>query len=197
VTWSANTRLSDFWDSFIGWPQQQKIGDYYHMVADGVGASLAWAATFNGEQDVYHTRIGDYDCNTNGIPDSIDIALGTSPDVNQNGIPDECEETLGVIAGAPAAGAALRLDPGTPNPFSDQTIIRFELASARSTARLAVYDAQGRLVRTMFAGPGAAARRTLTWDGRDDRGVRQSSGAYYLLLESDGRSATQPVFRIK
>ncbi len=31
------------------------------------------------------------DCNGNGVPDSIDIANGTSRDCNGNGIPDECE----------------------------------------------------------------------------------------------------------
>jgi hypothetical protein len=31
------------------------------------------------------------DCNCNTIPDSCDIARGTSQDSNQNGVPDECE----------------------------------------------------------------------------------------------------------
>ena len=31
------------------------------------------------------------DCNENGVPDSLDIAQGTSQDCNANGIPDECE----------------------------------------------------------------------------------------------------------
>jgi len=56
-TWSQNERLSEAWDPYLGWPQQNKIGDYVHMVSDESGASLAWAATFNGEQDVYYTRI--------------------------------------------------------------------------------------------------------------------------------------------
>ena len=30
------------------------------------------------------------DCNSNGIPDDCDIAIGTSPDLNSDGIPDEC-----------------------------------------------------------------------------------------------------------
>ena len=55
-----------------------------------MGAHVAYAATFNGEQDVYYLRIGDYDCNANGVGDSVDIADGTSPDRNGNGIPDEC-----------------------------------------------------------------------------------------------------------
>jgi glucose/arabinose dehydrogenase len=31
------------------------------------------------------------DCNNNGVPDSCDIANGTSTDANGNGVPDECE----------------------------------------------------------------------------------------------------------
>ena len=91
VTWSANQALTPAWNSHVGWPNQDKIGDYYDMVSDAVGADLAFAATFNGEQDVYYMRLGDRDCNQNGIGDSIDIALGTSLDTNGDGIPDECQ----------------------------------------------------------------------------------------------------------
>jgi len=59
ATWSPNERLSDYFDSHVGWPQQNKMGDYFDMVSDNSGASLAWAATFNGEQDVYYSYITD------------------------------------------------------------------------------------------------------------------------------------------
>ena len=58
ATWSANEAASPVWDSFVGWPNQQKIGDYYDMTSDSTGAHLAFAATFNNEQDVYYMRIG-------------------------------------------------------------------------------------------------------------------------------------------
>ncbi|MCB0519104.1 MAG: hypothetical protein KDD27_09200 [Saprospiraceae bacterium] len=57
LSWSANERLSEAFDPYLGWPQQQKMGDYFHMVSDNDGAHLAWAATFNGEQDVYYGHI--------------------------------------------------------------------------------------------------------------------------------------------
>lgn len=56
-TWSENERLSDEFDPHVGWPNQNKMGDYYDMVSDSSGAHLAWAATFNGEQDVYYGKI--------------------------------------------------------------------------------------------------------------------------------------------
>jgi len=91
VTWSPNVPLTPAWNSLIGWPNQNKIGDYYHMLSDNSNAYLAYAATFNGEQDVYFTKITADDCNHNGIADSQDIANGTSQDCNLNGLPDECE----------------------------------------------------------------------------------------------------------
>ncbi|MHC5024792.1 MAG: dockerin type I domain-containing protein [Planctomycetota bacterium] len=97
VTWSVNEQLSSSFNSFLGWPNQNKIGDYYHLRSDRVGAHLAWAATFNGEQDVYYRRIGDYDCNDNGIGDADDLLAGTSGDCNGNEIPDECEIAAGVL----------------------------------------------------------------------------------------------------
>lgn len=90
VTWSPNEAATGLWDSRVGWPRQNKIGDYYHMISDDAGAMLAYAATFNGEQDVYFMRIT-IDCNGNGIHDGDDIANGTSPDVNGDWLPDECQ----------------------------------------------------------------------------------------------------------
>lgn len=57
VTWSPNERMSDYFDPNVGWPNQDKMGDYFHMVSDSLGARLAWAATFNNEQDVYYSYI--------------------------------------------------------------------------------------------------------------------------------------------
>jgi hypothetical protein len=57
LTWTPNERLTESFNPHVGWPQQNKIGDYCHMRSDMTGAHLAWAATFNGEQDVYYSRI--------------------------------------------------------------------------------------------------------------------------------------------
>jgi len=56
-TWSVNERISGLFDSHVGYPNQNKIGDYFDMVSDNAGAHLAWANTFNGEQDVCYSYI--------------------------------------------------------------------------------------------------------------------------------------------
>jgi hypothetical protein len=61
-TWTAEVPISPAFDPQIGWPNQNKIGDYYDMVSDNGGANLAYAATFNGEQDVYFVRISTGTC---------------------------------------------------------------------------------------------------------------------------------------
>ena len=59
VTWSANEALSPPFDPHLGWPQQSKLGDYYDMVSQTELVHIAYAATFNGEQDVYYLRLGE------------------------------------------------------------------------------------------------------------------------------------------
>ena len=56
-TWSENERFSESFDPHLGWPQQQKMGDYFDMKSDNNGAHLAWANTLNGGQDVYYSFI--------------------------------------------------------------------------------------------------------------------------------------------
>ena len=95
ATWSPAVPLTPQWNSTVGWPQQNKIGDYYDQQSDDVGVFLAIAATMNGEQDVYFVRIGDWDCNQNGVGDTQDLAAGVLQDCDENSIPDSCEIAAG------------------------------------------------------------------------------------------------------
>ncbi|MSR41072.1 MAG: hypothetical protein EXS10_04135 [Phycisphaerales bacterium] len=69
-SWSTPIARTEAFDSFVGWPQQNKMGDYFHMRSDALGANLAFCTTNNGEQDVYFARIGPRDCDNDGIPDA-------------------------------------------------------------------------------------------------------------------------------
>jgi len=91
-TFAPNIPVSPPFDSTVGWPYNNpKIGDYYHMVSDNLGVNVAYAATFNGEQDIYFLRIGPWDCNGNETDDALDISDLRSRDCNANDVPDECE----------------------------------------------------------------------------------------------------------
>jgi hypothetical protein len=91
ATWTANEQASPVWNCKLGYPNQNKIGDYYHTISDDAGAAIAYAATFNNEQDVYFLRTDLRDCNENGVPDPQDIASGFSNDCDNDVQPDDCE----------------------------------------------------------------------------------------------------------
>jgi hypothetical protein len=109
--WSPNVAVSPSFDSFVGWPQQNKMGDYTTLVSDVSGADVAYAATFNGEQDVYYLRVFP-DCNNNFISDVTDVSSDTSPDCDADFIPDECRSVVECLgAGAvPGTGAPLTVN---------------------------------------------------------------------------------------
>jgi hypothetical protein len=56
-TWSANVAVSNSFNPFLGYPNQNKLGDYITVVSDNSGANVAYAATFNGEEDIYYVRV--------------------------------------------------------------------------------------------------------------------------------------------
>ena len=72
-----------------------------------------------------------------------------------------------------------------PNPFNPSTVIRFALPEA-GPVRLAIYGADGRLVRVLVAGSRTAGFHETTWDGTDERGRAVASGVYVCRMQADG-----------
>jgi hypothetical protein len=55
--WSPNRRISEKFDTTIGYPSQDKIGDYNQIISEDSGVNIIYAATFNGGQDLYFMRV--------------------------------------------------------------------------------------------------------------------------------------------
>jgi hypothetical protein len=104
------------------------------------------------------------------------------------------------VAGVETAGDEVRSDwvevvvPGAtptpfavwqnaPNPFNPQTTIRFDLP-APSTVKLAIYAADGALVRVLVNQMLPAGPHDAIWTGRDAVGKDSASGVYFYRLES-------------
>lgn len=68
ATWLGHLSLTPQFNHLLGFPSQDKIGDYYDMTSDNLGASLVFSATFTGGQDVYYMRI-------TAVPEPTSIAL--------------------------------------------------------------------------------------------------------------------------
>lgn len=109
VTFSANVPVSPPFDSTVGWPQQNKMGDYSGIVSDAAGADVAYAATFGGEQDIYYVRLFP-DCNGNGVSDVTDLATHQSEDCDLSHVPDACEAAPTCIGAGRVPDGGLTVD---------------------------------------------------------------------------------------
>lgn len=83
-----------------------------------------------------------------------------------------------------------------PNPFNPSTTIRYTLLAA-TRAQLTVYDALGRRVRTLAAGPHEAGSHSVFWDGRDDAGRPVASGVYVYQLRTTAETFTDRMLLLK
>jgi hypothetical protein len=59
LTWTSNRVVSAPFNHSLGYPQQNKIGDYIGVVALDDATCVAYSATFNAEEDIYYLRIPD------------------------------------------------------------------------------------------------------------------------------------------
>jgi hypothetical protein len=197
ATWSPNTAVSPSFDSMVGFPNNDKIGDYVTLVSDATGADAAYAATFNGEQDVYYVRLFP-DCNGNGVSDVTDLAAHTSFDCNLSHVPDECE--TGVICigagsvpeGGAGSGAPLTLAKGS----GDAIALSWGASCVPADADYAVYEGS-------LGSFGSQLPRTCSTGGATTFGLTPADGdTYYLVVPvqadregsygTDGSGAERP-----
>ena len=75
------------------------------------------------------------------------------------------------------------LHQNRPNPFEQATTIRFEVP-ARAAVRLDVFDAQGRLVRTLANAEFPAGFHAASWDRCDSEGRVVKPGIYLYRLRA-------------
>jgi len=110
-------------------------------------------------------------------------------------------EYVGTVSGVddqvvPAASAH-RLHPAAPNPFNPRTRLAFTLATPE-VVTLRVYDASGRLVRTLLDdAPYGTGTHDAVWRGRDDDGRTVAAGVYLYRLQAGPYSETKRMVLVK
>ena len=109
-----------------------------------------------------------------------DCFVRVSPSGTSTGMANRRRTSLGEPPSTPTSFA---LHQNQPNPFARATTIRFDLPAERDV-QLAVFDAQGRRVRTLASGRRAAGFHTLEWDRRDDAGREVDAGVYLYRLQA-------------
>ncbi len=94
------------------------------------------------------------------------------------------------------ARASLLLAQNSPNPFNPSTTITF-LLPEHGNARLAIYSADGRLVRVLVNGASEAGVHRVTWDGRDAEGRDVASGTYLCRLTCRGETLVRRMVLVR
>lgn len=151
-------------------------------------ASAGHELTLTGVPPGSGTRLG-VDRDRDGYRDGDELAAGSDP-----GNPASTPVNVGVPTLAPASPG---LAAARPNPFHASTELEFTLARPGPVS-LAVHDLLGRRVRTLARGERFdAGTRRIAWDGRGDDGRPVATGVYFVRLETDGRSWTRGVARIR
>ncbi|MBT4099576.1 MAG: T9SS type A sorting domain-containing protein [Gemmatimonadetes bacterium] len=100
--------------------------------------------------------------------------VGTRGDLNSTAVLEHYSAAIPV---------APQLSQNYPNPFNPETVIRFVLPRGQEVD-LVVNNLVGQRVATLVSGYREAGTYSLTWDGRDDRGMMLASGTYLYRLRT-------------
>ena len=107
---------------------------------------------------------------------TVDLHGNASPSASA-----QASNTTGVAGGRP--GTTWLASPA-PNPMRSALEVRYALGR-ETRMELALFDNQGRHIRTLVSGVRPAGDVTLEWDARDDAGHAVSPGLYFLELRAD------------
>lgn len=194
--------LDEFFDSWLyfeGEPQYE----YFWDEGDGDGASPTVELIVRQVQsDSYPTYQMPIDVTVTTVSGPEHFVISNSERVEHYSLPvsdaplavelDPDNWILGDIVRVPAGvGDPTHLSvgffaPPSPNPVSTGTRIAFGL-SREGRVALRMFDAGGRVIRTLVRGHREAGPHHVDWDGQDDEGRPVANGAYYLqLVSSDG-----------
>jgi hypothetical protein len=112
-------------------------------------------------------------------PETSDAKTG--PDTSKLGFPSLESVSVDTIATAVLARSRSQDSGGRhtayPNPFNAGVVLGY-FVTAETPVRLAIYDGQGRHVRTLVDREQAAGRWQAVWDGRTADGDEAASGVY-------------------
>ena len=88
------------------------------------------------------------------------------------------------------------LSDNYPNPFNPSTSIDFSIAEP-SIVDLLIYDASGRLVKTLVSENKGVGSYTVNWDGTNNNGVSVSAGMYLYKINTENYVETKKMLLVK
>ena len=114
----------------------------------------------------------------------------------QIGVIDKDGEFMSAVQTVTIRSLSASLAQNSPNPFNPETTIRFTMPET-GAATLNVYDASGRLVRTLVNGVSEQGTHDVRWNGLDNNNNPVSSGVYFYRLTSGKFSESKKMVLLK
>ncbi|MEO0127730.1 MAG: FlgD immunoglobulin-like domain containing protein [candidate division WOR-3 bacterium] len=195
---------------------------YPNVAFDGTNYIVVWSDTRNGDFDIYGAQV-----TTTGIVlntfvvssrlgSQLDPALtiGTGNQIctvysgftNEiNGIPVNtmriwCHQysLIGLKEKQPPLNPADKTTLlNLPNPFKENTLIKFQVQDANCEISLIIYDSQGRLIKRLLSKRMTLGVYHINWDGTDDNGKKVGSGVYLCYLQNGAHCEIRRMVLIK
>ena len=125
-------------------------------------------------------------------------------DATGNGVPCDFHEAAwtvgsdwdGTLDNDMVTPIEFSLSDNYPNPFNPSTSIDFSIAEP-SVVDLSIYDASGRLVRTLVSENKGVGAYTVNWDGTNNNGVTVSAGMYLYKINTESYVETKKMLLVK
>jgi len=83
-----------------------------------------------------------------------------------------------------------------PNPFTNKTMIAYSVAQ-KGKVKIEIFDASGRMVKTLVNGEQNIGSYALQWNGRDNNEKRVAQGIYFCKLETDKTTTIRKLAIVK
>ncbi|MEE9271013.1 MAG: FlgD immunoglobulin-like domain containing protein, partial [Candidatus Krumholzibacteria bacterium] len=173
------------------------------------GVELSWDISYDepiAGYNIYRSQTGNIEerrVNSDGLiaesrrrHTDADVRGGLEYDYVLAAVRPDGSEIRSPVARVKTNPFGLGLAQNHPNPFNPTTNIEFTLPVS-GPVTLAIYDGEGRRVATLVDGGRPEGVNNVSWDGRNSRGERVSSGVYFYRLESRYATLTRKMILLK
>jgi FlgD Ig-like domain len=152
--------------------------------------------------DPFYNVGGDPDLLSHTPFDALYVPATNEPHVtvtadNAPWLLNELDPILSAVPTVSAAhGPAFSLLEAAPNPFGDQTLVRWNLAR-NAHVHVDVFDVAGRRVTTLLDAARSAGFGNVGWNGRDTGGRAVAAGVYFVRVQAAGEIQTKRVVLVR
>jgi len=176
------------------WAFDSTSYDLYILKLDTLG-DVAWSRLYGGPGKEIDMALS-----VAAISDSEFVVTGRTESWNAKGGDDAFLMKIAPVYVGIQDKELLRhrflISPITPNPFSKQAVVKYELPESRHV-QVEVYDILGQKIATLANKKMNAGKYKIVWNGQDSLGERVHSGIYFLRFVAGEYQGAEKVVLVR